>query len=181
MKSKTSALAIAVLALGAALAGAYVSSRYGRTAEAAPASPDAVASFFQMNYLDAKGAPYDFKNYQGKIVVVNFWATWCVPCVEEIPALSRLSTEYAKHNVVFVGIGIDNANDIADFQKKVASSYPLLVGGAHGTELVRSFGDTQGSLPYTIVLGKKGDMRGTVLGKVKEAELRGMLDAAIKS
>jgi peroxiredoxin len=98
-----------------------------------------------------------------------------VPCVEEIPELSRISTEYRQRNVAFVGIGIDSATNIAEFEKKIQASYPLLVAGATGSDLVREYGDTAGGLPYTLVLDDKGTVRASKLGRVSEKELRDWL------
>jgi thiol-disulfide isomerase/thioredoxin len=170
---------LAAVALVAGIGAAYFSSS---TVEAAAGNPPKdLSAFYDQSFPDASGKEFSFKDYRGKIVVVNFWATWCVPCVEEIPELSRLQTEYKKKNVEFVGIGIDNAANIAEFQKKVAASYPLLVAGAHGSELVQSYGDNMGALPYTLVLDEKGGVRGSKLGAIDVKELRGWLKSATGS
>ncbi|MGA2550169.1 MAG: TlpA disulfide reductase family protein [Burkholderiaceae bacterium] len=161
-----------VLALAALCAGIYFGTRQLDAAKAADAP---AATFFTQNFPDAAGQPHAFSEYKGKIVVVNFWAPWCVPCVEEIPEFSKVSAEYQKRNVVFVGIGIDSASNIAEFQKKVQASYPLVVAGATGSELVRQYGDTAGGLPFTLVLDSKGSVRASKLGRVTEDELRGWL------
>lgn len=157
------------LGLSAAVAGTY----FGlRGIEASAASHTTATALFSQTFPDAAGTQHMLADYRGKIIVVNFWATWCTPCVEEIPELSRLQSEYGARNVQFVGIGIDNATNIAEFQKKVHADYPLLVAGANGSDLIRAFGDTAGALPYTLVLDRMGTVRATKLGKVDEAELR---------
>jgi thiol-disulfide isomerase/thioredoxin len=167
-------LSIGIGIVAAAL-GAFVASRELATAGAAGAADAAGTAFFSQTFPDSAGKPHALADYRGKVVVINFWATWCVPCVEEIPELSRLSSEYRPKNVAFVGIGIDNASNIVDFEKKVTASYPLLVAGTMGSDLLREYGDTAGGLPFTLILDGKGAVRATKLGKVSEKELRAWL------
>lgn len=178
MKYGYRTVALALFGLAAGLGSAYFSQ--GRV-EAAGSPPKDLALFYDQSFPDASGKQIQFKDYRGKIVVINFWATWCVPCVEEIPELSRMQNEFVKKNVQFVGIGIDNAANIAEFQKKVSASYPLVVAGAHGSELVQSYGDNMGALPYTLVLDKNGEMKGSKMGRIDEKELRGWINAAAGS
>lgn len=168
--SRTARILLALgLALCAALAGGY----FGMRSPRAPAASDATSSvLFAQTLPDATGAQHVLAQYRGKIMVVNFWATWCAPCVEEIPELSRLQSEFSARNVQFVGIGIDNVTNVAEFEKKIHATYPLLVAGANGSELVRLFGDTQGALPYTLVLDAAGSVRATKLGRIDATALR---------
>ena len=160
-----------VIALVAIAAGAYAA--YRNTASQ-PARANSAALLFAQTLPDASGAAHALAGYRGKVLVVNFWATWCVPCVEEIPAFSRVQTEFA-NSVSFVGIGIDSPSNIATFEKKIQPTYPLLVAGATGTELARAFGDTSGSLPFTVVIGADGLVKASRLGRVPENELRAWL------
>lgn len=133
------------------------------------------AALFSQSFSDSEGKAVSLTPLKGKIVVVNFWAPWCAPCVEEMPRLSKLAAEYKSHNVEFLGIGIDSAHNIADFQKKVQVTYPLVVGGAQGSDLVREFGDNAGALPYTFILDGSGNVRESKLGQITEKELRAWL------
>jgi len=167
-----------VLALAATTGGLAVN-RISQGAQASEAMPTA-QDLYSKTFPDAAGKEYPLSALKGHVVVVNFWATWCVPCVEEIPSLSKMSASYAK-KVEFVGIGIDSAANVAEFQKKIGPSYPLLVASSDGSDLVRAFGDPQGGLPFTIVIDKKGNIRNIKLGPVDEAELRGWLAPLTKS
>jgi len=162
-------VAVAVVACAAgALAGHFVFSPK-------PASDQAVEAFFSTHLPDPAGADIDLGKLRGKTVVVNFWAPWCGPCVEEMPELTALHGEYAGRQVEFVGIGIDSASNIQQFIKKVPVAYPLAVAGFAGTELSRSFGNAAGGLPYTVVINPDGSVRFRKMGRVTSEELRAAL------
>jgi thiol-disulfide isomerase/thioredoxin len=109
--------------------------------------------------------------------VVNFWAPWCAPCVQEMPELSQLAAESAGKNIGVIGIGIDSPTNIAQFAAKFKISYPLYVAGMSGTDLSRQFGNTAGGLPYTVLIGTDGQVRKTYLGRLRFAELKADLAA----
>jgi thiol-disulfide isomerase/thioredoxin len=162
-------IAVAVVACAAgALAGHFVFSPKA-------ASDQAVETFFQTLLPDPIGTDIDLGKLRGKTVVINFWAPWCGPCVEEMPELTALHAEYAARQVEFVGIGIDSAANIQQFVKKVPVAYPLAVAGFAGTELSRNFGNNAGGLPYTVVINPDGSVKYRKMGRVTSDELRAVL------
>lgn len=162
-------LGVAVVAAAAgAFAGHYVFSPK-------PASDAAVETFLRAQLPDPAGAQVDFAKLRGKTVVVNFWAPWCGPCVEEMPELTALYKEYAGRKVEFVGIGIDSASNIQQFTQKVPVAYPLVVAGFAGTELSRNFGNAAGGLPYTVIIAPDGTVSYRKMGRVSPEELRAAL------
>jgi thiol-disulfide isomerase/thioredoxin len=169
---KTIARTLTVCALALCSAGVGLAVNHFN-AFAATAQPSA-SELYSKTFPDSSGKDFSMAGLKGHLVVINFWATWCVPCVKEIPELSKMSTGYGK-KVQFIGIGIDHAANIADFQKTAQASYPLLVADTGGTDLVREFGDNAGGLPFTIVIDAKGVVRKTKMGPVDEEELRGWL------
>src|ERR1035437_6142116 len=110
----------------------------------------AVANFFSQSLLDDKAKSQNLAQWKGKTLIINFWATWCAPCVREMPELSALQTQLAKKNAQILGIGIDSANNIQDFSSKYRLNYPLYIAGMSGTELSRQFGNLDGGLPFTV-------------------------------
>ena len=168
MKARRAAL-MGLLAV-AGVAGALVFQARNPTS-AAGGSAVAAEAFYRQTLPDAAGVPRAMSTHRGKVVVVNFWATWCVPCVEEIPAFSKVHAD-GGGKVAFVGLGIDGPANIAAFAERLKPSYPLVVAAATGTDLARAFGNSSGALPFTVVLGPDGQVVASHLGRVDEATLR---------
>ena len=121
---------------------------------------------------DLSGKPQSLAQWKGKPLLVNFWATWCGPCVQEMPELSALANEEAGKRFNVIGLGIDSPSAMSEFAAKHNIKYPLYVGGMGGTELSRGFGNTNGGLPFTVLIGADGKVRKTYLGKLKFDELK---------
>jgi thiol-disulfide isomerase/thioredoxin len=170
MQRKTQVV-LGIVAFLACAAGAVLFQRHAAEQQAALAGAEA---FYMQELPDATGAVRKMSDQRGKVVVVNFWATWCVPCVEEIPTLSKVHAA-ADGRVAFVGLGIDSPANIAGFNDRFKPSYPLLAAGSGGTELARVLGDEAGALPFTVVLGPDGRVIASHLGKVDAAMLDGWL------
>jgi peroxiredoxin len=160
------------LAIGAAALGAAVSWRR-LLPSAAP--DDAVARFYAMSLPDAAGQSFAFSGLAGHPLVVNFWATWCPPCVEEMPELSALYRELSPGGLKMIGVGIDSPARIADFSNRTPVSYPLVAAGMGGTELGREFGNAAGVLPFTVVIDAKGQIAQRIVGRLKLDTLRRQL------
>ena len=150
-------------------AGIYAGVRHW--APAAP-PPAAVSELMAQSLPDAAGVTQRFDQWQGKILVVNFWATWCAPCVKEMPELSALQTALAGKPIQIVGIGIDSAANIREFANKYKISYPLMVAGMAGAKITRAFGNQVGGLPYTVIIGRRGEIHKTYTGQLNMEELR---------
>ncbi len=169
---KKSVLATAAVAIVFGVAGAYVGLR---DAPLAPAAP--VASLYAQTMADAAGKQQALSQWRGQALLVNFWAPWCAPCVEEMPELSGLARGELGKKVQILGIGIDSPSNIAEFGGKLKISYPIYVAGMAGTELSRQFGNSSGGLPFTVLIGADGQVRKTYLGRLKFEQLKADLAA----
>lgn len=142
-----------------------------RFTPSAPAAP-AVANLFAQSMVEATGKPEPLSEWKGKSLIVNFWATWCGPCVEEMPELNALRAELVSKNIHVIGIGIDSQDNIAKFAEKYKITYPLYVAGVNGTALLRQFGNDAGGLPFTVLIGADGQIKKMYLGSIKFDALR---------
>lgn len=172
------------LLLGLVLALAVGAFWWGKSAQqggggTAANAGEAVNKMFAMNLQDSQGHLQAVSQWRGKTLVVNFWATWCPPCREEMPMFSRVAARLAEKNVQFLGFGIDDAEKIRQFASKNPVSYPLLQGGAELTELSRDFGNNRLALPFTVVLNPGGRVVATKLGGISEEELLRLIASAL--
>ena len=138
-----------------------------------------VDKLLALTLLDSEGKSQAFSQWRGKTLVVNFWAAWCPPCREEMPAFSRLQDKYAANGVQFTGIALDSTEAVRAFSSQHPVTYPLLMGGAEGTELARQLGNSQLALPYTVIFSPSGETRFARLGAISEQELDTFLRQSI--
>jgi thiol-disulfide isomerase/thioredoxin len=96
-----------------------------------------------------------------------------------MPTLDQISKEYAAKNVLFVGIGIDSPSNIREFLQKTPVSYPIVIGGMEGSNLAKQMGNSQGALPYTVIINPSGKSTFTKLGKISEDELKKAINGAL--
>jgi thiol-disulfide isomerase/thioredoxin len=134
----------------------------------------ALNSLFALTLPSPDGTPHALSDWSGHALLVNFWATWCAPCVREMPELDTLSKNHK--GVQFVGIGLDSGDNIRAFARKVPVSYPLLVMENGGTDLIGQLGNDLKGLPYTLVLDSALRVVYRVLGPVQPIELQPVLD-----
>ena len=167
------AAALALLALGA---GATMALRFDVNTRKEPAA----TALFAQTFSDADGRMQPINQWQGGVLVVSFWATWCAPCIEEMPDLQKVQAEYATRGVTIVGVAIDNASAVKRFRDQQNIGLPLLIAGAAGTELVRQLGNPSGALPYTVLVGRSGNVVQSKLGRLRAGELRLWLDSQVR-
>lgn len=142
-----------------------------------PQGGDAAADLFAQSFPGLDGRQQALSAWKGRPIVVNFWATWCAPCVKEMPELDALQKQYPKAQ--FVGIGIDSAENIRKFTQKVQVSYPLLVAGPGGIDMMRGLGNGPAALPFTMVFNDDGSIRRKVLGQIQADDLGSTLAAML--
>ncbi|HVP08142.1 MAG TPA: TlpA disulfide reductase family protein [Burkholderiales bacterium] len=133
------------------------------------------------SFPDLKGQAHRLAEWRGRVLVCNFWATWCAPCREEIPLLLAAHAKYARFGVEIVGIAVDNGVKVREFADSFRITYPVLLAEANGLDLMRKLGNKEGGLPYTVVADRQGNPVRRKLGALKQAELDGILDGMLGS
>ena len=123
------------------------------------------------SFPDLSGRIRHLSEWQGRVTLFNFWATWCAPCREEMPLLDAAISQFGLH---VVGIGIDDVVKIREFVANIGVRYQLLVADVSGLELMRALGNSSGSLPFTVVLDRAGRIAARKLGPLSAAELEGI-------
>lgn len=126
-------------------------------------------------FIDMEGRPQLLSQWRGRVLVVNFWATWCAPCREEIPGFVRLQEKYRDRGLQFVGIAIDQRDKVQAFAREFGMNYPVLLGGIDSVEMSRQAGNRVGALPFTVILDRNGQIVGRELGGLKESRLDEMI------
>ncbi len=125
-------------------------------------------ALFNATMPDEKGHPQALKQYAGKIVVLNFWATWCEPCREEMPELSKLHDTYKNKNLVVLGVAIDDVGAVSNFVKETKVSYPLFAADMQGMQYATNLGNDKDVLPYTVIIKTDGTVAKTYFGRVTQ-------------
>jgi thiol-disulfide isomerase/thioredoxin len=139
-------------------------------AEGQPAS-----ALLGVSLPDPLGKEQALAQWKGKVLVVNFWATWCAPCREEMPMFMKVQQEHGPRGIQFVGIAVDNAEKVRQYADELKLNYPTLVGGYGAMELSKAMGNTVMALPFTVIVDKAGRVAHTQLGVLKEAQLLAIL------
>jgi len=135
----------------------------------------AVTQLLSLSLPDSSAVAQPLAQWKDKILVVNFWATWCTPCREEMPGFSRLHRKYAANGVQFVGIAFDSADKVQEFSIHTPVSYPLLVGTPALMSLTAALGDAANGLPFTVIIGRDGALVQSRLGLWQETALEAIL------
>ncbi|MFA7268828.1 MAG: TlpA disulfide reductase family protein [Sterolibacterium sp.] len=174
--------AVMLLAIAAGLFVAYMNQPMRADNPSTPSNDKtlATAQLLALTLPDARTTNQSLSQWRGKLLVVNFWATWCLPCREEMPGFSRLQDKFAAKGVQFVGIAFDNADKVQQFSAQIPVSYPLLIGTAELLPITAGLGNTAGGLPFTVVIDRDGSLLQSRLGVWKEAAFEATLAALAK-
>lgn len=159
---------VAVLAAAGGLAGAWWQRRNAEPTSSAQAMG---TDFWAQRFERPDGAELALSELKGKPLLINFWATWCPPCVEELPMLDRFSIQQGANGVQVLGLAIDQPSAVRKFLARTPVQFSIGMAGLQGTELARQLGNTAGGLPFTLLLNRAGEVVQRKIGKLEPADL----------
>ena len=131
------------------------------------------------SFVDLQGKSRNLSEWQGKVVLANFWATWCAPCLEEIPLLISTRKSRASQGFEIVGIAVDQVSKVHEFAAKMQIDYPILLADAQALDLIRDLGNRSGGLPFSAFLDRTGAVVRTKLGILRPPELDSILSSLV--
>ncbi len=160
----------------AAVAGAGLAWKrlqpHGAPATSAAALSESEAAFWASGFNAPAGEAVAMQAFRGKPLVLNFWATWCPPCVEELPLLNGFYREQKARGWQVVGLAIDQPTAVRQFLQRLPLDFPIALGGLGGTDMARSLGNLAGGLPFTVVFGADGNILHRKMGQVTADDLK---------
>ena len=172
MKSEVSKNLLLLAAALVALVAGYFDDQWLR-ATATDTASGRLAREFKLP--DLAGKPRSLSEWRGQVVVLNFWATWCPPCREEIPLFIDLQKRHGRDGLQFLGVAIDRQEDVASYYVQIGMNYPTLIGDDNAIEIMRDYGNRMGSLPYSVIIDRDGQVTARKLGAFRGQELESLL------
>lgn len=141
--------------------------------ERPPLVEESVAGFWQLQWESPGTGAVRMESFHGKPLLVNFWATWCPPCVEELPLINGYFNQNKANGMQVVGIAVDKRSAVESFLLRLPLDFPVALAGLGGAELSRGLGNMSGALPYSVLIGSAGEVLQRKLGRLTEADLEG--------
>jgi thiol-disulfide isomerase/thioredoxin len=169
--------------LFAGAAGAAAAAGMGLAWWRQPASPpagsataggsDDLAAMWALVLVRPEGGELAMASLRGKPLLINFWATWCAPCIRELPQIDRFHHEFGPRGWQVLGLAIDGPTPVREFLARVKVGFPIGLGGLDGTDLLHSLGNLQGGLPFSVMIGAGGQVLQRKMGETSFDELAG--------
>ncbi len=170
MNKKTLIGAIALFLVGA-VGGNFLIKSIKQPPEPSEATQSLIGSPLpEFSLIALDGVRENIKQWQGKVQIINFWATWCPPCKREIPALIDLQNEYQSQGLQVIGIALDKHDPVSEYVKKEGVNYPILLG-SDAIEISERLGNDMGILPYTVIVDQVGNISYVKYGEADKETL----------
>ena len=170
-------LIVFTIAITLSVAGGFAMQRYLSNDQGKVVTDPAVGmQRVEFTARDANGEIRNINEWHGRIVFLNFWATWCPPCKEEIPHFIELQQEYGDQGLQFIGVAIDEHDAVTEFVEAIGMNYPTMIVQQDGIELARRYGNDIGALPYTVIIDRDGQISNTFKGLLSKDRAIELLD-----
>ncbi len=124
---------------------------------------------------DLQDKSRDIAHWNGKVIMLNFWASWCPPCRREMPDFVKLYEHYHTKGFTIVGVAIDTKQNVQDFADPLGVDYPILIGETQAISIAKQYGNRLGILPYTVIIGRDGRIVATHPGELSYAEAEALI------
>jgi len=131
-------------------------------------------------FTDLEGKPHTLADYRGKLVLVNFWATWCAPCLTEIPLLIEAQKTYGARGLQVLGPAMDRPEAVRAYRDRMQLPYPVFAGDTEAAAAMTALGDTEGGLPFSVLVSPAGEVLGRHVGDFTESELKRLIETHLK-
>lgn len=132
----------------------------------------ALEAFWGLQLETPEGQPLALQALRGRPLLVNFWATWCPPCVRELPLINRFAQAQGAQGLQVLGLAVDKAENVQKWLARQPLDFPVALTGASGIALTRSLGNAEGGLPYSMLLDASGNVRQRKIGELSDADLQ---------
>ena len=142
------------------------------SADSADTAPD-------FRFIDQHGAEHRFSDWDGRVRVVNFWATWCPPCVHEIPMLASVQESFRERGVQFIGVAVDDPDGAFAMAKKLGMTYPTMADSRSTLDLLHAYGNRAAALPFTAFVDARGTIRDRHVGELTLEQTRARIQALL--
>jgi thiol-disulfide isomerase/thioredoxin len=164
------------LSVAAGLAGALVA---WQKFEPHAVMDEAVLNFWMQSFERPEGGTLLMQEFQGKPLLINFWATWCPPCIEELPLIDAFYNRNKSKSLQVIGLAVDQPSMVRRYLTQKPLSFPVGLAGFNGTELGRTLGNAQSVLPYSVIFDAKGRLLAQKAGKLEQSDLDAWLKKVI--
>ncbi|MCK4840852.1 MAG: TlpA family protein disulfide reductase [Methylococcales bacterium] len=135
---------------------------------------------FKISLPDVTGKQRDITEWKNKILIINFWATWCPPCLKEIPEFIKLQQQFNHKNIQFIGIAIDNQQAVKQYLATIDINYPILIGGTNAIDLSHQLGNVIDAVPYTLIVNQQGDIIHRQPGELSQSKILDIITPLFK-
>ncbi len=161
--------------LFAGVAGAAAATGFGlawRNGHVGNTLPDVEQALWGLTFSTPQGGTLAMRSLQGKPLLLNFWATWCAPCVEEMPLLDRFYAENRANGWQVLGLAVDQAAPVTRFLERLPMQFPIALAGFSGIDLSRRLGNSSGGLPFSVLLDGSSRIRQRKIGQLSAQDLQ---------
>ena len=167
--SKSSIVLVAAIGIAAAIAGFAVSQRW----QTSSADGEVAPSF---SLMDLRGDPVTLEALRGKLVLINFWAPWCAPCLKEIPLLVEAQARFGMRGLQILGPALDEPASVRESAQRLKMNYPVLIGENDIPNVMDALGDTIGALPFSVLISTEGTVVARKYGEFTAEELADVIE-----